>query len=63
MKSYEEKVRLAASITFDRFGQRAQKEIGLRINELKQCGEHDGAQFWRSVEEAVKAAPPVGQSN
>jgi hypothetical protein len=53
MRSHQEKVRLAASITFDRFGQKAQKEISIRINELKQHREHDEAQFWHLVGEEL----------
>jgi len=63
MRSLQEKVRLAASITFDRFGQKAQTEIDLRINELKQHSEHDEAKFWHLVGKAIKSTFREGQAD
>ena len=63
MRSLQEKVHLAASITFDRFGQKAQREIDIRIKELNQHGEHDEAKFWHLVGKALRSTWCEGQAD
>ncbi len=62
MKLHEDKVNLAARIVVDRFGNRATRELRLRINEWTEYGEHDTAQFWQHVADEVNALPGADQS-
>ena len=52
---YKPDILAAAQRMRERFGERAQDEVGLRILELTEHGEDEPAEFWRRVAEAVAA--------
>ena len=52
----EDKVRMSASITVDRFGKKALKEIKLRVREMAEIGKADEAAFWQRVGNHVENA-------